>query len=52
MELHSGKSVDEVRERFEKLIEGVSPTEISDMEQSLIMEGMPIGAYRRGTKTL
>lgn len=47
MELHSGKSVDEVRERFEKLIEGVSPTEISDMEQSLIMEGMPIGEVQR-----
>ena len=28
MELHEGKSVDDVKERFEKLIEGVSVAEI------------------------
>lgn len=42
MELHNGKSPEEVKERFEKLIEGVSTSEISEMEQNLIMEGMPI----------
>ncbi len=42
LELHNGKSVDEVKARFEELIEGISPTEISEMEQALIMEGMPV----------
>lgn len=42
MELHHGKSVDEVKARFEELIKGISPTEISEMEQALIMEGMPV----------
>ena len=41
-ELHNGKSVDEVKPRFEKLIQGVSVKEISKMEQALIMEGMPV----------
>src|SRR5690554_6216722 len=47
MELHDGKTVDEVKERFDKLIEGVSASEISHMEQSLIMEGMPIEEVQR-----
>lgn len=42
MELHKGKSVEEVKERFSKLIEGISASEISEMEQALIREGMPI----------
>lgn len=42
MELHNGKSVEEVKSRFEKLIEGISASEISEMEQSLIREGMPV----------
>lgn len=46
-ELHDGKSVEEVRERFAKLIEGVSASEISQMEQALIMEGMPIAEVQR-----
>lgn len=41
-ELHHGKTVEEVKDRFEKLIEGVSASEIAEMEQSLIMEGMPV----------
>lgn len=41
-ELHNGKSVEEVKARFESLIEGVSVKEISEMEQALIMEGMPL----------
>lgn len=47
MELHHGKSAEEVKARFAKLIEGVSPSEISDMEQSLIMEGMPVTEVQR-----
>lgn len=47
MELHDGKSPEEVKARFAGLIEGVSPSEISDMEQNLIMEGMPIQEVQR-----
>lgn len=47
MELHDGKSVEEVKERFAKLIEGVSPTEISMMENALIKEGMPVSEVQR-----
>lgn len=47
MELHGGKKLEDVKERFEKLIEGISPSEISDMEQSLIMEGMPVSEVQR-----
>ncbi len=47
MELHGGKSVDEIKPRFEELIQGISPTEISEMEQSLIMDGMPLGEIQR-----
>ena len=41
-ELHNGKSVEEVKPRFEKLIQGISVKEISEMEQALIMDGMPV----------
>lgn len=41
-DLHKGKTVEEVKSRFEKLIEGISPSEISEMEQALILEGMPV----------
>ncbi|MFZ5354575.1 MAG: DUF438 domain-containing protein [Bacillota bacterium] len=41
-ELHNGKSVEDVKPRFEKLIQGVSAKEISEMEQALIMDGMPV----------
>ncbi|NLK85965.1 MAG: DUF438 domain-containing protein [Clostridiaceae bacterium] len=41
MELHNGKTVDEVKPRFQELIKDISTHEITQMEQSLIMEGMP-----------
>lgn len=47
MQLHEGKGVDEVRDRFAKLIEGISASEISEMEQALIMEGMPVQEVQR-----
>ncbi len=47
LELHDGKPVDEVKERFGKLIEGLSATEISDMEQSLVKDGMPVEEIQR-----
>lgn len=47
LELHNGKSAEEVKERFGKLIDGVSATEISAMENELIKEGMPIEEVQR-----
>lgn len=47
MELHDGKSVEEVRERFADLIQGISATEISAMENALIKEGMPVAEVQR-----
>jgi len=39
--LHEGKSVDEVKAEFQRLIKDVDATEIASMEQALIAEGMP-----------
>lgn len=47
MQLHSGKSAKEVKEQFEKLISGVSANEISQMEASLIKDGMPVEEIQR-----
>jgi len=47
MELHEGKTVDQVKERFDRLIQGVSASEISQMEQNLIMEGLPVEEVQR-----
>lgn len=47
MELHDGKSVEEVQERFAEVIEGITASEISEMEQNLIMEGMPVEEVQR-----
>ncbi len=42
-ELHEGgKSVDEVKAKFQEAIKGVSPLEISQMEGELVKEGLPI----------
>ena len=46
-ELHDGKTVEEVRERFAAQFEGVSATEISAAEQALIAEGMPVSEIQR-----
>lgn len=47
LDLHNGKPVEEVKERFSKLIEGLAATEISQMEQALIHEGMPVEEIQR-----
>lgn len=47
MELHDGKSVDDVKEKFDSIIDGVSATEISMMENKLIMEGLPVSEVQR-----
>lgn len=46
-ELHDGKSVDEVKQKFEEAFAGVSATEISEAEQALISEGLPVSEVQR-----
>ncbi|OGO89067.1 MAG: PAS domain S-box protein [Clostridiales bacterium GWF2_36_10] len=46
-ELHKGKSVNEVKKQFEEAFEGVSAMEISEAEQALISEGLPITEVQR-----
>ncbi len=40
LKLHQGLSVDQAKERFEEEIGNISSTEIADIEQSLINEGL------------
>ncbi|MDF2700095.1 MAG: domain S-box protein [Haloplasmataceae bacterium] len=45
--LHQGRNFEEVKAEFEKDFGSVSTKEISDLEQSLIMEGMPVAEVQR-----
>ncbi len=47
MELHEGRNFEEVKKEFAISFENVSPKEISDLEQSIIMEGMPVSEVQR-----
>lgn len=40
LKLHQGLSIDEAKERFEKEVGNISSTEIADIEQTLINEGL------------
>lgn len=46
-ELHEGKTVDEVKGRFAEAFAGVSATEISEVEQALVAEGLPVTEIQR-----
>lgn len=46
-DLHRGKSVDEVKARFEATFQGVSAKEIAELEQTLIQEGLPVEEVQR-----
>lgn len=46
-ELHNGKTVDEVKSEFQKYFGDVSTTEISQIEQALVKEGLPIEEVQR-----
>jgi len=47
-ELHRGKTVEEVKPRFEELIKGgVTTSEITEMEAALVAEGMPVEEIQR-----
>src|SRR5690554_4826829 len=41
-QLHEGKTADEVKEEFQKHFGDVSTTEISQIEQALVKEGLPV----------
>lgn len=41
-DLHGGVSTDEIKVRFGELLDQVGPTEIADIEQSLINEGLAV----------
>ncbi len=45
--LHDGRRVDDVKAAFAELVRDISPSEISEMEQSLIAEGMPEEKVKR-----
>lgn len=47
LDLHKGVPFAEVKERFDKLIVDVEPTEIAAMEEQLIKEGTPAEEVRR-----
>lgn len=46
-ELHNGKNVEEVQERFHELVHNISTKEISEMEAALIKDGMPVEDIQR-----
>ncbi len=46
-ELHEGKSVEEVKARFEETFSGISTAEIAALEEALIREGMPVSEIQR-----
>lgn len=45
--LHRGEDFAEVKAKFEAMFQGVSTAEISEMEQALIAEGMPVEEIQR-----
>ncbi|MEN6470731.1 MAG: DUF438 domain-containing protein [Clostridiaceae bacterium] len=47
LKLHEGKAVDEVKAQFAEAFEGVSAEEISQAEQALIREGLPVSEVQR-----
>ncbi len=46
-ELHAGATVEDVQERFKAEFGSVSTTEISQMEQELVAEGLPIAEVQK-----
>jgi DUF438 domain-containing protein len=46
-DLHQGEDMENLKKRFQELIQYVSPSEIANMEQKLIEEGMPETEVRR-----
>lgn len=47
LELHQGKSVQEVKSKFNEVARGLDPAELSLVEQGLINEGLPVEEVQR-----
>ena len=47
LKLHDGAAVEDVKAEFEKLTINVSASEITEMEQALVDEGMPVEEIQR-----
>jgi DUF438 domain-containing protein len=47
LELHQGKSVEEVKGKFDEIVKDIAPEELSVIEQELINEGLPVEEVRR-----
>jgi len=47
MDLHRGKSVKEVKQRFREVVKGLTHDEVASMEQALIQEGLPVEEIQR-----
>lgn len=45
--LHDGATVDDVKAEFDALTIDVTPTEIAEMEQALVNEGMPVSEIQK-----
>ncbi|HCC33321.1 MAG TPA: DUF438 domain-containing protein [Clostridiales bacterium] len=46
-ELHAGGDFSELTRRFAEVVGDVSPREIAEMEQQLVMEGLPVAEIKR-----
>lgn len=46
-QLHGGKEVEEVKEKFKDVLKNVGPVDIAQVEEELIREGMPAEEVRR-----
>jgi len=46
-DLHDGKDMEVLKQRFRELIHGVEATEIAEMEQALMNEGLPVEEVKR-----
>lgn len=47
LELHQGKTVAEVKGKFDELIKDIAPAELAAVEQELINEGLPVAEVSR-----
>jgi len=46
-DLHDGKDMEVLKQRFRELVHGVEATEIAKMEQALMNEGLPVEEIKR-----
>lgn len=47
LELPQGKTVDQVKNKFNNIVKDIAPVELAAIEQELINEGLPIEEVRR-----